>query len=180
MIRLVIIVQLFSPATLFAGSYTQTYTRSIGAGSNSLAGGVYANCRFHVTRIGSSSSSSRQLRFRLKPKFAAGQQSQNSQSKTVMMLTVGNGMEGSISVNGESVRIRCRMTPAGYRLTISLGSVSKDGSKTTSLSTSVMVQRGQQIELGSIVNGLRSKNKAIGTGGVDLGKRKSKSSERCT
>jgi hypothetical protein len=122
-------------------------------------------CQFKVTRMGKENINSRNLEISRRSRFQDS--IKKGSSKTVSSLIVGDGMEGTIQVDGERVTLGCRVLNTGYNVTIRLESIQREDNTLTSdsttlgLSTTRFLSKGQQVELGSVVKNLKNDGHSI-------------------
>lgn len=152
----------FSYFFLIEDAEAQTRTRTVRTGA--FAGGVGgANCRFLITRKGQSSSRSTsygvKTRKKIRP-FASRRTSRRS-GVTKSMLMVSPGLRGSIEVDGKFAQVKCIRTRRTMIVEVFAG-VDK-GRKVSSVSTSITVNPGQTINIGSVVRKLRNDGKDLST-----------------
>ena len=174
---------LLLPVTLVAGSYSQSSSKSFGFGASEQN-----NCRLQIIREGQGRRGSFNAGVTPRPGVRLNQRRSVRESNSVAMLVIGNGLRGSIEVDGETVSIRCRILSGSVELEISLASYEGPPVSATrlgtsrraksGLSTSISVSRGQQVEIGSVVRNLRDRETRVGTGGVSQERRRRRMRER--
>ena len=112
-------------------------------------------CNFLVKRIKQSNSNDSDINFKTSG-INANNTRGNSRSVTNQSLVVDVGREASLSVNNNTLKLKCSKTGNGYSVDISLGTTD------SSLTTSRYLSKGMTIDLGGVVESIKGNNKTIG------------------
>jgi hypothetical protein len=134
---------------------TNTY-KGAGAGvtSNPRLNRPAQNCRVTVTRSGSGTRGTDD--WNVKKGGAFRTSNSKSSGNSITNLTLMEGKPGRIQVSGESVELICHKRGSSWEMSVA---VAKSGGG--NLLTTVMVGRGEQVNLGDIVQNLRDQHRSI-------------------
>lgn len=137
------------------------------ASFNNLARNVVTrNCRLQIEKITRGKSNETQASIGKRNNITNTTSSSQGVSRSSMLL--GEGYSGTLSINSSLTFITCRnAAPGSYSIQVSLNE------QNSSLSTGLVVQKGQKINIGQVVENLNSKSKTLNlSSGVQVNSRK--------
>lgn len=122
------------------------------------------NCRLKVEKKTSTNSETNSFKLGKKNRYKTTQ-ILSSGTKTSSLL-LGVGFSGFISVYDEKVEVFCQNAGlSNYRISLNIEGLNN------SLATNLVIQKGQKINIGNIVNDLKNKKKDLGIpAGVNIKK----------
>ena len=111
----------------------------------------FPHCKIVVEKITKSSKNNKQYKMG-NYKISAREKSKKSIQTSQTMLLLASGRSGEINAYGQKLAVKCVKLFNGYELEFYLESLE------SSISTSLVLNEGQQIDLGSILKTLESQN----------------------
>ncbi len=137
--------------------YSEIDPAAVDSTSSGMAG---KNCDLLVEKIEKADSGNSKIGIK-RPLSAVLKESKSSgSSSSLAQLKLMSGKSGMIEVNGEKVNLKCRyIDDSKYEVEIFL--TTKKGNISNTLSTTVLVARGNKVEIGKMVGNLSKQNREL-------------------